>query len=65
MTPEERRRQIAETIGTAAEDFTPAALHALANGAIMDPNRLFLPAGRFSPEETRARELRILRGEAG
>jgi hypothetical protein len=31
-------------------------LHALANGPIMDPNQLFLPAGKLSMAETRARE---------
>lgn len=31
-------------------------LHALANAPIMDPVRLFLPAGKLSMAETRARE---------
>jgi hypothetical protein len=36
--------------------FTSATLQALANGAIMDPNALFLPDGKLSMEETRRRE---------
>ncbi len=31
-------------------------LQALANGPIMDPNRIYLPAGRCSEEEMRRRE---------
>jgi len=31
-------------------------LHALANGPIMDPTQIFLPAGKLSMAETRARE---------
>lgn len=31
-------------------------LHALANGPIMDPSSLYLPAGKLSMAETRARE---------
>jgi hypothetical protein len=31
-------------------------LHALANGPIMDPSNLYLPAGKLSMADTRARE---------
>lgn len=31
-------------------------LQALANGPIMDPNRIYLPAGRCSEDEVRRRE---------
>ena len=31
-------------------------LHAIANGPIMDPNRIYLPAGKCSEEEVRRRE---------
>lgn len=65
MSPEQRRQLIIRSIGNTADDFTPATLNALANGAILDPCRLYLPAGRLTPEEARAREARILRGEAG
>jgi hypothetical protein len=31
-------------------------LHAIANGPIMDPSEIYLPAGKLSMAETRARE---------
>jgi hypothetical protein len=38
-------------------------LHALAAGPIMDPNALYLPAGKLSKAECDAREARIRAGE--
>ena len=39
-------------------------LHAIANGPIMDPSEIFLPAGKLSMDETRARErAQILEGD--
>ena len=46
MTPEDRRRAIA-----ALGDLSPDDLRAIANGPIMDPNRIYLPAGRISEAE--------------
>lgn len=37
-------------------------LHAMANAPLMDANQLFLPAGKLSMAETRARENRIRAG---
>jgi hypothetical protein len=37
-------------------------LHALANGPIMDPNRIYLPAGRLTEAEYRARMAQALAG---
>lgn len=39
-------------------------LHALAAGPIMDPNSLYLPAGKISMAQYRERQARILSGEA-
>lgn len=55
MTPEERRRAIAEHVGTKAEDFTAADLQAIADGPIMDPSSIYLPAGRLTKAEYEAR----------
>lgn len=38
-------------------------LRAIANGPIMDPAALYLPAGKLSMSEYRAREVRRLSGE--
>lgn len=38
------------------EGLGTRSLHALANGPIMDPSNLYLPAGKLSMAETRARE---------
>jgi len=63
MTPAERRAFVASL---AADDGSLSRddLQTIADGAIMDPNRLYLPAGRLSEAETRAREARVLRGES-
>jgi hypothetical protein len=61
---EQRRAAVAEHVGRAAEDFTKADLQAIADGGLMDANRIYLPAGRLSEAEARAREARILRGES-
>lgn len=55
MTPEDRRRAVAEHVGTKADDFTAADLQAIADGPIMDPNAIYLPAGRLSKAEYEAR----------
>lgn len=63
MTPEQRRAFVASL---AADDGSLSSrdLQTIADGGIMDPNRLYLPAGRLSEAETRAREARIMRGES-
>lgn len=38
-------------------------LHAIANGPIMDPAAIYLPAGKLSMSDYRAREVRRLSGE--
>ena len=57
-TPEERRKLIAEL-----DHILPEDLKAIAEMPIMDPGRLYLPAGKLSEAEFRAREARILKGE--
>ena len=64
MTPSERRQMISRAFGDNVEDFTPARLQELADGPLRDPRQIYLPAGRISIEETRAREARILRGKS-
>lgn len=56
MTPAELRRCLARSIAGDASRLTPERLQALADGSIMDPNKLFLPAGKLSLAETEARE---------
>lgn len=51
---EQRRKAIADLALTTG--LTPADLQTIANGGIMDPNRIFLPAGTCSVEEMRERE---------
>ncbi len=63
LTPAERRRWVVETFGTESTGFTPEVLQKLADGPIMDPNTLYLPAGRLSEAEWARREATIkLRG---
>jgi len=45
-------------------DLTAQRLQEIADGPIMDPLSIYLPAGKLSETEWRAREARILRGEA-
>jgi hypothetical protein len=63
MTPEQRRAFVASLV---ADDGSLSShdLQAIADGGIMDPSRLYLPAGRLSEADARAREARIMRGEA-
>lgn len=59
LTPmEERRRTVSEQ-----GELSPDDLRAIANGPIMDSNRIYLPAGKLTESEYRAREARIMRGE--
>lgn len=62
MSPQERREHVDQ--GFRVEDLTPARLQAIADGEIMDPNGIYLPKGRLTEAEYRAREARILAGEA-
>jgi hypothetical protein len=64
MTHRERRQMIARVFGDNVKDFTPARLQELADGPLHDPRQIYLPAGRLTIEETRAREARILRGRS-
>lgn len=57
-TPEERRKLIAEL-----DKILPDDLKAITEMPIMDPGRLYLPAGKLSEAEFRAREARILAGK--
>lgn len=55
------RRAIARhDLGTAPEAYTPDVLKRLADGPIMDGNALYLPAGRLSEAEYRARQSEIV-----
>lgn len=51
-----RRAAAIYDIQQSGEGFTPAALKRLAEGGIMDPNALFLPAGKLSLAEAIERE---------
>lgn len=51
-----RRAVALYDIHQSGEGFTPAVLKRLAEGGIMDPNALFLPAGKLTMAETIARE---------
>lgn len=51
-----RRAAALYDIQQSGEGFTPAVLKRLAEGGIMDPNALFLPAGKLSLAETIERE---------
>jgi hypothetical protein len=50
--PIEERRQAVAAMGP----LTPEDLKAIANGGIMDVARIYLPAGKLSEAEYRARE---------
>lgn len=59
MNPMEDRRRIVAALG----DLTPEDLRAIADGPIMDSNRINLPAGKCSESEYAARQSKILNGE--
>lgn len=59
-----RRRVVAAAIGGDPKKLRRGDLQRIANGPIMDPNRLYLPAGKLTQAEYRAREARILAGKA-
>lgn len=61
---EMRRRVIEHRYGTEPAAYTIDVLQKLADGPILHPGRVYLPCGRLSVEAWRAREARILRGEA-
>lgn len=63
VTPTERRKAVQEHVGKDPSDFTAHGLLRIANGGIMDPSRVYLPAGKLPEAEYREREARILRGE--
>lgn len=46
------------------EGLGKRSLQALADAPLMDSNAIYLPAGKLSAAETRAREARILAGES-
>lgn len=46
------------------DELTSARLQEIADGPIMDPISIYLPAGRLSESEYRAREARIMAGES-
>lgn len=56
--PEQRRRTVA-----ALGDLSPDDLRAIANGPIMDSNRIYLPAGRITEAEYHDRQTKIMNGE--
>ncbi len=57
-TPEERRKLIAEL-----DKILPDDLKAITEMPIMDPGRVYLPAGKIFEAEYQARERRIRNGE--
>jgi hypothetical protein len=56
MSPHDRRRCLARSLAGDPARLSPVRLQAIADGEIMDPNRIYLPAGRLSLAETEARE---------
>lgn len=58
MTPEERRKAVDAHIFLKAADLAE-----IAAGPIVDPGRVYLPAGKLSEAEYQARERRIRNGE--
>ena len=59
LTPmEERRRTVSEQ-----GELSPDDLRAIANGPIMDSNRIYLPAGKCTQAEYAERQMKILNGE--
>lgn len=64
MTPDERRAIVTRLVATSDHYLQPAYMQQLANGPILDPGRIYLPAGKLSEADWRARERRILNGEA-
>lgn len=55
MTPADRRKAVKKFIGTEPDDFGPDDLNAIANGGIMDPARIYLPAGKLTSAQAAAR----------
>ena len=55
-TPQQRRADV-EALGG---DLTPSDLQRIADGAIMDPARIYLPEGKLSEAEYRARQRQII-----
>jgi hypothetical protein len=53
VTPEQRRAHIQQTFG---DKLSPGDLMSIANGGIMDPNRIYLPAGTVSDAAVQERE---------
>jgi hypothetical protein len=51
---EQRRRDVAALAD--GKPLAPDQLQRIADGPIMDPNRLYLPAGKLTEQEWRARE---------
>lgn len=56
LDPAVRRRLVLKAFGTDAGAYQAPLLDRLANGPILDPNRLYLPCGRISEAAARARE---------
>jgi hypothetical protein len=60
----EERRAVRDALVGDGDTLSPDDLRRIANApTIMDPNRIYLPAGKLSEADYRAREARILRGE--
>lgn len=53
MRPDQRREHVQRTYG---DKLSPGDLMAIANGGIMDPNRIYLPAGTIPDAAVQARE---------
>lgn len=56
MSPAERRKHIKQVVGDQPENFDAGALQWIANGPIADPERIYLPAGKLTPAQAKARE---------
>lgn len=60
MTPAQRRHWVTTNIGSAPKDFDGFVLQTLADGPILDPLGLYLPAGKLTQIESRKREKRLV-----
>ena len=56
----DRREWVRERFGRDPDNYTPEVLQKLADSPIMDPNKIYLPAGQLNPAQYRARVAGLL-----
>jgi hypothetical protein len=64
MKDEDHRPVCIQRRAAVKSSTVAANLQAIADGPIMDPIRIYLPAGQLSEADWRARERRILSGQS-